>query len=123
MRLHVGPVGAEELLRALDGDGLGDVHKLAAAVVALARVALGVLVGQLAALRDHDLLAHVVLGGDQFDVVFLAAVLETNGVPEFGVGLGKQVGVEHGGWARGQALFYQREPPQARRDPPGQSEI
>src|SRR5205823_4857209 len=54
VRLHVGVGGAEELLDALDGQGLGDVHVLAAAVVALAGVALGVLVGQHAALGGED---------------------------------------------------------------------
>ena len=47
MRLHVGVVGAEELLRAVDRELLGDVDELAAAVVALAGVAFGVLVGEL----------------------------------------------------------------------------
>ena len=37
MRLHVGIVGAEELLRPIDGELLGDIDVLAAAVVALAR--------------------------------------------------------------------------------------
>src|SRR5215208_1640449 len=44
MRLHVGVICAEELLRPVYGELLHHVHKLAAAVVALARVALGVLV-------------------------------------------------------------------------------
>jgi hypothetical protein len=47
MRLHVGEVGAEQRLRAVDRELFGDVDVLAAAVVALARVALGVLVRQL----------------------------------------------------------------------------
>ena len=51
--LHVGVLGAEQLLHAVDGQLLGDVDELAAAVVALARVALGVLVGELGALRRH----------------------------------------------------------------------
>ena len=46
VRLHVGVLGAEQLLRARDGERLGDVDELAAAVVALARVSFGVLVGQ-----------------------------------------------------------------------------
>ena len=37
MRLHVGVLGAEELLGAVDGQLLGAVHEFAAAVVALAR--------------------------------------------------------------------------------------
>ena len=47
VRLHVGVLGAEELLRALDRERLDDVDELAAAVVALAGIAFGVLVGEL----------------------------------------------------------------------------
>jgi hypothetical protein len=46
VRLQVGVIGAEELLRARVADLLGAVDDLAAAVVALAGIALGVLVGQ-----------------------------------------------------------------------------
>ena len=48
VRLHVGVFGAEQLLGAVDGELLGDVDVLAAAVVALAGIAFGVLVGELA---------------------------------------------------------------------------
>ena len=46
MRLDVGVVCSEKAQRALDCKTLGDVDELAAAVVAPAGVALGVLVGQ-----------------------------------------------------------------------------
>ena len=46
VRLHVGVVGAEQFLGTLDGQRLDVVDVLAAAVVALARIALGVLVRQ-----------------------------------------------------------------------------
>ena len=46
VRLDVGVLGAEQRLRAVDRELLDDVDELAAAVVALARIALGVLVGQ-----------------------------------------------------------------------------
>ncbi|MNC26130.1 hypothetical protein D3C75_742510 [compost metagenome] len=72
VRLDVGVVGAEQLLGALDGQGFYLVHVLAATVVALARVAFGVLVGQAAALGLHHALGGVVFRGDQLDVVFLA---------------------------------------------------
>ena len=49
VRLHVGVLGAEELLGALARQVLDDVGELAAAVVALARIAFGVLVGEHAA--------------------------------------------------------------------------
>ena len=51
VRLHVGVLGAEEVFGPLDGQGLDLVDDLAAAVVAVARVAFGVLVGEHAAHR------------------------------------------------------------------------
>ena len=65
VRLQVGVLGAEQLLGALDADLLGDVDDLAAAVVALAGVALGVLVGQRRAERGEHRRAGEVLAGDQ----------------------------------------------------------
>ena len=85
VRLHVGVVGTEQLLEAVDGQLLGDVHVFAATVVTLARVAFGVLVGQLAALRFHHPRAAVVLRRDQLHVVFLAAVLGRDGRGQFRV--------------------------------------
>ena len=61
VRLHVGPLGAEELLDAVDGELLGLVDHLAATVVALAGVAFGVLVRHAAAHGLHDLIADEVL--------------------------------------------------------------
>jgi hypothetical protein len=46
MRLHVGVIGAEERGGARNRRALGDVDELAAPVIPLAGVALGVLVGQ-----------------------------------------------------------------------------
>jgi hypothetical protein len=46
MRLHIGVVRAEQLLRAVDGKLLRDVDEFAAAVVALPGIAFRVLVGQ-----------------------------------------------------------------------------
>ena len=83
MGLHVGPVGAEQLAGAVDGHLLDDVHVLAAAVVTLAGIALGVFVGQLGALGLHDPRAGVVLRRDQFDVLFLAVVFRLDGGPQF----------------------------------------
>ncbi len=49
MRLHVGILGAEELLGALARQVLDDIGEFAAAVVALARIAFRVLIGEDAA--------------------------------------------------------------------------
>ena len=96
MRLHVGVVGAEQLLHAVDRQLLGDVHVLAAAVVALVRVTLGVLVGQHAALGLQHAGAGVVLAGDQLDVILLPARLMGDGLGQFGiVGFDAGVAREH----------------------------
>ncbi|MDT4838636.1 hypothetical protein FQZ97_723980 [compost metagenome] len=98
MRLHVGGVGAEQLLDAVDGQLLDLVDVLAAAVVALARIAFGVLVGELRALGFHDGRAGVVLRGDQLDVLFLTDVFLLDGGPNVRVSLGQgEVAVKHDG--------------------------
>ena len=92
--LDVGEAGAEQLLGALDGEGFGDVDELAAAVVALAGIALGILVGHDRALRLEHGAGDDVLGGDQLDLVLLAAELLADGVGDLGIGLGERVGEE-----------------------------
>ncbi|MNQ94298.1 hypothetical protein D3C85_1098080 [compost metagenome] len=82
VRLDVGVVGAEQLLGPIYCKLLDHVDMLATAVVALARIAFGVLVGQAAALGLHDPFACVVFRGDQLDVIFLALL--------FGVDRGEQ---------------------------------
>ena len=101
---------------------LDDVHVLAAAVVALARQALGVLVGQPAALRLEDRREDVVLAGDQLDVVVLATALALHRRPQLGIDLGSGPGQARRGscsssrrrllrpWAAGRA---RRRPPGA----------
>ena len=67
VRLHVGVLGAEERLGAVDGQGLGHVHELAAAVVALARIPLGVLVGEHGSGGFEDGRADEVLRRDELE--------------------------------------------------------
>ena len=85
VRLHVGVVGAEEFLGAVDGELLGDVDELATAVITLARITFGVLVGEYRALRFQHARTGVVLRGDQLDVIFLALAFVLEGGIEFGV--------------------------------------
>ena len=54
MRLHVGGIGTKNLLYPVNGQLLGNINKLAAAVIAFAGVAFGVFVGELSSLRGHD---------------------------------------------------------------------
>ena len=96
VRLDVGVLGAEELLGAVDRELLGDVDVLAAAVVALAGIALGVLVGQHAALALEDGLGHEVLGGDHLQRPLLALELEPQDVGDLGIDLGQRAVEEVG---------------------------
>ncbi len=82
VRLHVGEVAAEELLGALDRQFLGDVDELAAAIVALARIALGILVGHDRALRFEHGAGDDVFRGDQLDLMALATELGLDGEPK-----------------------------------------
>src|SRR5690606_34054050 len=97
VRLDVGVVGAEQLLGTVDGQLLDHVDVLAATVVALARLAFGVRVGQHAALGLHHRRAGVVLGGDQLDVFFLALGFLLHAGKEFCIVAGNgQFTAEHG---------------------------
>ena len=81
VRLHVGVLGAEELLGPIDGQLLDDVDELAAAVVALAGIALGILVREHAAGGLHHRRAGVVFAGDHLEAVLLALHLVGNRPP------------------------------------------
>ena len=85
--LDVGMVGAKELAGALAGDALGDVNFLAAAVIASAGIALGILVGQAGAHGDHHSLADNVFRGDELDVALLTRQLGFNGGPDLRITL------------------------------------
>ena len=89
VRLHIGEAAVEQAAGALDRELLGDVDELAAAVIAPARIAFGVLVGHHRALRLEHGARHDVLRGDQLDLVALAAELERDGARDLGIGLGQ----------------------------------
>ena len=96
VRLDVDVLGAREQRQgALLGEPLDDVHELAAAVVALARQALGVLVGEPRALRLEHGLGDIVLAGDELDLPALPLALAEHRIPELGVDL-RQRGVGDG---------------------------
>ena len=66
MRLYVGILRIVDLAEAVDRQLLDLVHHLATAIVALAGVAFGVFVGTDGTHGFHDLVGHIVLGGNQF---------------------------------------------------------
>ena len=73
VRLDVGVLAAEELLRPLDRERLGDVDILAAAIIALAGIALGVFVRSARSPRLEHRVAREVLGRDELEPLFLRA--------------------------------------------------
>ena len=87
MRLHIGEPAAEQLGHPLDRQTLGDVDELAAAVVALARQAFGIFVGEHRALRFQNGARDDVLRGDQLDLVALPAEFEPDRFGDLGIDL------------------------------------
>lgn len=75
VRLHVGPVSTEQLAGTLDSQLLDHVDVLAPAVISLADIAFGILVGEHGALRLHDARAGIVLRCDELDMIFLPSPL------------------------------------------------
>ena len=86
VRLHVRVLGAEQRERALRGEVLGVVDDVVAAVVALGRIALGVLVGEHRALRLEHRRRREVLGRDELDRRVLPLELAPDDVGDLGVG-------------------------------------
>ncbi len=82
-------IGAEQLLGAGNGDALGNVDGVTAAIIALARVAFGVLVGEHAAHRGQDRGRDVVLAGDEFDAGELAPAFRLDGLVYLRVAFGQ----------------------------------
>src|SRR5256885_699910 len=83
-----GAIAASRAKAKIRGEVLGEVDELAAAVVAPAGQALGILVRQPAALGLHDGGRGVVLGRDQLDLVVLTVALTLHRRPQLGVDLG-----------------------------------
>ena len=94
MGLDIGEGAVEELAGALDRQSFGDIDVLAAAVVAPARIALGILVGQHRTLGVEDRARDDILRGDQLDLVALALQLRLDALGELGIGFGERCGEE-----------------------------
>ena len=86
VRLNIGcpamAIRPEELLETVDGELFSLIDEFAAAVIAPARIALGVFVGKLRALGCHYRRRGVVLAGNEFNMVFLSAVFMLNDGPQ-----------------------------------------
>ena len=79
VRLHVGVLGAEQLLGAVARQILHHVGKFASAVIAFAGIAFGVLVGEDRAGRFQHRFAHEVFRGNQLQAFVLAALFVFDG--------------------------------------------
>ncbi|ENN85865.1 hypothetical protein RHSP_17832 [Rhizobium freirei PRF 81] len=95
VRLNVGEVDAEQLLGALDGELFRDIDELAAAVIALARIAFSIFIRHDRALCFQHGARHDVFRSDQLDFVPLATQFLTDRSKDFRIGIGKRA-VEEG---------------------------
>ena len=80
---------------------LGDIDELAAAVIALARIAFGIFVGHHRALRFQHGAADDVFRGDQLDLMALAAEFALDRGGDLRIGLGERGGEERVGRGTG----------------------
>src|SRR5215472_5844336 len=89
MRLHIGMLGAEEFLGAIARQVLDHVDKLAAAIVAAAGIAFGVLVGEDAAGGFENSFGSEIFARNELDLRVLALGLMADGVVNFRVNFGQ----------------------------------
>ena len=89
MGLDIGEGAVEQLAGALNGEGFGHVHILAAAIIAPAGIAFGVFVGHDRALRLQHGARDDVFRGDQLDFVLLAVEFAGDGLGDLWIGLGE----------------------------------
>src|SRR5574344_985461 len=73
--LHVGILSSEEFAYTVDGELLHLVNHTASAIVALARITLGILVGEVRTHSLHHLVTDKILRSNQFHAFQLALVL------------------------------------------------
>ena len=101
--LHVGVLGAEDLLGAVACEILDHVCKFATAVVAFAGIALRVLVGEDRSRGLKHSTADEVLGGDHLEALMLAGDFVGDSLGDSGVGLRERAGLDAGWDGRGLA--------------------
>ena len=100
MRLHIGMVGAKQLLGAINRQLFHLIGKFLSAIVSTTGKALGILVGEDRPRRFHDGSRGVVLGGNQPDVLGLPARLGLvqvvdGGIPTCSIGLIHWEAIQH----------------------------
>src|SRR6516225_11499481 len=92
MRLHIGETASEKLLCAFNRQRFGDIDKFAAAIIAAARITLGIFVSQHRALGFEHCPRNDVFACYQLDLRLLALALAGDRRGEFGISLAERVG-------------------------------
>jgi len=100
MGLNIRKAAVEQTLGARNRNSLDDVDILAAAVIAPARIAFRIFVGEHRALRFEHSAADDVLGGDELEMILLALGLGKDGVGNLGIARRKTITKETGTGAR-----------------------
>src|ERR1039457_7375790 len=97
MGLHVDVLATEDLFGAIAGEVLDDVGIFAAAVVATAGVALGILIGEDGTGRLENCFGDKVLAGNHLQALMLAErfVVKSGGYVGVGLGEGERHAVSH----------------------------
>src|SRR5262245_40988537 len=90
MRLDVNVLASEDAPGTLPGDLFDNVHVLTAAVVALARVTLGIFVGEDRAHGCQDRLGDEIFRGDHFQIVRDPALFAGNRSGDLRIDFGKR---------------------------------
>ena len=84
--LHIGEFCAEQRLRAFNADFFHLIHKLAAAIVAVSRIALGIFIGEHRAHGRHRSGRNDVLRSNQLQIPALTAELRFNQIGDGRIG-------------------------------------
>ena len=87
MRLHIGMLRTEELAGAVTRNVFHNVDILAAAVIAMCRIALRVFVCQNCTHRRQNRRRNDVFGSDQLEIAALALELKLHGLADLGIRL------------------------------------
>ena len=82
VRLNIGVLRTEKLFRSVDRRLLGDIRKLAAAVITLARIALGILVRKNSAHRLEHRLRDKILRSNKLKPIDLPPNFRINGIAD-----------------------------------------
>jgi hypothetical protein len=90
MGLHIGMLGAKQLLCPLYGDPFGNIHIVATAVVTFARISFRILVGQDTPHSSQNRRRGIILTRDQLDTGELPTPLQLNRLENLRVGQGQK---------------------------------